>query len=674
MPTSRSQHYGRRILDVSLRHFRSFPVVVLEGPRTVGKSTLLREIAQRLSTDIIDLDDSMVRDRVEADPTQYLDGRRPILIDEYLRLQLLDHIKAQLNIDGSPGQFILTGSAGRQANREELKALVGRLAEIEVLPLSQNEIEGLRGNLVESVFRGMEGVMSWGRSRTTRQDYVERVLAGGFPRVLLNQDTANRYHIFNNYIEQSLSYGLAAVRNVRQPEDMERLLFRLGAQTGQLLNIAKAARDIGIAGRTAENHTRLLEWLFFIHRLPAWKKTDRGPVARPKLHLVDSGVGGRILRLTSERVMSNEPLFQTSYGNLLETFVVGEIRKAVGWLNEPYQLGYWRTRQGVEVDLVVERVRDEAVVGMEVKSASRLSRDDWKGLVRLRTELESRFHAGIVFYTGDMPYQVDDRIYAVPIDKLWYGEPETPNRPRTVTPSILTADGDPLSPAVRAATNEMVERLELGEAAWWELAIVPSESVSFDDFYSSQGVRGELSRVAQNAIRPDRGYALGGFGLDGGTGVEPIDQCVSLVERGSRGVLIHPLGAMAAVASSTFLRDPHYSQSGSVIFINHLALKEWALEFASFAHRVLLLHGRGQPWTYWSRGRLLIECQPQIRVRPDYRAVVDHPPHRGLVVTHDPEVDAFHLVSSFYEWFGIPAATLPEAKEGRISAQDIRGS
>ncbi len=663
----RSRHYDRRLLEVGLRRFRSFPVVVLEGPRTVGKSTLLREIAQRLSADIVDLDDPTVRDQVKADPNQYLAGQRPVLIDEYLRLQLLDHIKAQLNREGSPGQFILTGSAGRQANRKELKALVGRLSEIEVLPLSQMEIEGLGENFVVSVFGGMEGVMSWGRSRTTREDYVERVLAGGFPRVLLNEDTADRFRIFNNYIEQSLSYGLAAVRNVRQPEDVQRLLFRLGAQTGQLLNIAKAARDIGIAERTAENHTRLLEWLFFIFRLPAWKKTDRGPVARPKLHLVDSGVGGRLLRLTSERVMSPDPLFQSLFGNLVETFVVGEIRKAIGWLNEPYQLGYWRTRQGIEVDLVVERLDDQAVVGMEVKSASGLSRDDWKGLVRLRTELGSRFHAGIVFYTGDMPYEIDERIYAVPIDKLWRGEPETPDRPQAMAPSILTADGDPLSPTVRAAADEMLERLAFGGAAWWELAIVPSSNVSFSDFYSSEGVMGELAKVVENSLRLDRGYGLGN-GID----FQPVGQCVSLIEEGTRGVLIDPLGTMVAIAGSTFFRDPRYQHSSSVTFVDHLALGEWALEFARFSYRVLLPQGQGLSWTFWSRGRSLREGQPPLQIRPlNRQAVVDNPPHRGIPLTGDPEVDAFYLISSFYEWFGIPAATLAEAKENRVSAEEI---
>lgn len=665
-----TRYYDRRLLEVALQRFRAFPVVVLEGPRTVGKSTLLRAIARHLSAHIIDLDDSTVRDQVEADPGRFLEGPRPVLIDEYLRLPLLDGIKAQLNRDGSPGQFMLTGSAGRQANREGLKALVGRLTEVEVLPLSQIEVEGLAGNFVETAFGDMEDVMSWGRSRTTRREYIERVLAGGFPRVLLSE-TADRFQVFNSYIDQSLSYGLSAVADVRQPDDVRRLLFRYGAQTGQLLNIAGAARDIGIAPRTAENHTRLLEWLFFIHRLPAWKRTDRGPVSRPKVHVVDSGLGGRILRLTLDRVLSNDPLFQATFGNLLETFVVGEVRKAMEWLREPYQAGYWRTRQGAEVDLVIERLEDQSVIGMEVKSGSGLSSDDWRGLRRLREAIGSRFRAGMVFYTGDMPYRLDEDIYAVPIDKLWNCEPETPRRPQAMIPGIRTADGDPLSPAVRAATDQMVEKLNLGEAARWELAVVPSTNISFDDFYSSEGVRGELGRVSDESLRGDRG-----FGLGSGRRIEPIGQAVALIDQGRRGLLIHPHGTIVAVAAGTarFLGVPSGGPE-TRLEINGLAVREWALEFARFTHRILAPRGPESTWTYWSAGRLLREGRPRLHASPrGVTAVVDSPPHRGIVSAGDPEVEAFSLVASFYEWFGIPARRLPGGEQSRISAREILGA
>ena len=672
MDATGAPFYHRRALEVALRRIGASPVVVLEGPRTVGKSTLLGQIAERLSAHIFDLDDVTVMDQVEADPYRCVASPRPVLVDEYLRVpSLLEYIKAQLNRDGSPGQFVVTGSAGRRANPEGLKALVGRLEEIEVFPLSQIEMEGRSGNFVATAFGDIDEMMSWGRSHTSRSEYVERVLAGGFPEALASRTANDRTRVFDSYIAQSLDYGQSAVSSIRQPADMQRLLFRYGAQTGQLLNIANAAQDIDINPRTAEKYTRLLELLFFIFRLPAWKKTDSGPVSRPKLHLVDSGVGSRILRLTAERTPGYDPLFETSFGHLLESFVVSEVRKAVSWLDEPFKIGYWRNRARVEVDLVIESLNDGTVIGLEVKSSSRVSKSDIKGLRSLQQELGSRFQAGLLLYTGDMPYRLADDIYAVPIDKLWHGQSETPGERRTMAPNILTADGDPLSAAVRAATDEMVERLELGNASWWELAIVPSSNVSFGDFYSSEGVAGELRNVGHHALRGTQGFGLGGFGE-----TEPINQCVALLDKGRRGVLIHPLGAMVAVASGTsdFLGWAATKLEAHAK-LNDIVIREWALEFALFAHRVLVPHGPGLSWTYWSRGRFLRKGRPQLYAEPfRFQAVVDNPLHRGIVLMGNAEVEAFSLVSSFYEWFGIAASTLTEANEGRVSAEDIIGS
>ena len=673
MESSSFRLYDRRALEVALRRIGTSPVVVLEGPRTVGKSTLLQQVAGHFSASIVDLDDVAVRDQVDSDPHRFLAGPRPVLIDEYLRLpRLLEYIKAQLNRDGSPGQFVLTGSADWRSNPEGLHALVGRLSKVKILPLSQIEIEGLAGNFVEAAFRDMEEIMSRGRSHTSRRQYVGWVLGGGFPQALHCRTSDERHRVFDSYIGQSLDYGRVTVSNVRQPVDMRRLLFRYGAQTGQLLNIAKAARDIGITTRTAENYTRLLELLYFVFRLPAWKKTDRGPVPRPKLHLFDSGVASRILRLTPERATGADPLFQTSFGHLLETFVVGEICKAISWLDEPFEIGYRRTRGGIEVDLVVERLNTGTVMGLEVKSAARVSQVDTKGLRFLRQELGSRFHAGIVFYMGDVPYQVAEDIYAVPIDKLWRSEPATPDQPRVRKQAVLTASGDPLSPAVRDAADQMVKKLQLGKSAWWEVAIVPSANISFPDFYSSEGVVGALKTVAKDSLRGGVGDGLG-IGWE----VEPIDQCVAIVEQGRRGVLIHPLGTMVAVAAGTerFLGRP-YRKDPSRLAVKRWTVREWALEFARFAYRVLLPHGAGVSWTYWCGGRFLRTSHPQLLVLTSEvnAGFVDHPPHRGIPVNGDPEVDAYYLISSFYEWFGVPASDLSEAKEGRISAQLILGS
>jgi predicted AAA+ superfamily ATPase len=143
--------------------------------------------------------------------------------------------------------------------------------------------------------------------------------------------------------------------------------------SAQVLNIAGAARAIGMEKSTAESYTKLLESVFLLHRLPAWG-TTLGPRvgATPKVYVVDSGLAARLLRLTERKLGAATAPALTEFGHLLEAFVVGEVCKQLDWLDAPVARGHWRTHDGDEIDLVIER-EDGALAAVEVKAASRVS-------------------------------------------------------------------------------------------------------------------------------------------------------------------------------------------------------------------------------------------------------------------------------------------------------------
>jgi len=171
--------------------------------------------------------------------------------------------------------------------------------------------------------------------------------------------------------------------------------------------------------RTAENYTRLLEAVFLLQRLPAWGTTLRArAAAMPKIHVVDSGVAARLLRLAPERLGRLDASSLTQFGHLLETFAVSEVVKQASWVDGIAGYGHWRTHDGDEVDLVVER-DDGSVVAFEVKAGSRVARDDSKGLRTLRRALGDVFRAGVVLYLGERAYTYEDRIHVIPLDRLW---------------------------------------------------------------------------------------------------------------------------------------------------------------------------------------------------------------------------------------------------------------
>lgn len=399
------------------------PVIALQGPRSVGKSTLLASFADAHAVPVIDLDDLATRDAVQAHHSLAVGQHTPICIDEYQHVpDLLDAIKARTNREGAlPGTAVLTGSTRQDALPRTAQALTGRFHTVKVWPLSQGEIAGVSENLVEALRSNPAStVAAHPSSSTTRPEYIDRIVAGGFPLALRRSPGAARNRWFDDYVTQSVERDSVELIRIRQRQQLRDLLASLAGRTGQLLNLTEAGRHLALSRSALDEYTKLLEDLFLIERLPAWGTTLKNRATKtPKVHVVDSGVAARLLRLTPAKLASLDPTALTEFGNLLETFVVGELRKQTSWLGAPVTTGHWRTReQGDEVDFVVE-FDDGGVVAFEVKANERVPGTDLKGLRSLRGSLGERFIAGVVLSTGPRSYTFEDRVHVMPIDRLW---------------------------------------------------------------------------------------------------------------------------------------------------------------------------------------------------------------------------------------------------------------
>ncbi len=410
----------RRTFPVAIDRCAESPVVLLEGPRTVGKSTLLMALAGRLGGDVLDLDDVDMRTAVRRDPAAMVDGPGPVLIDEYQHAPIvLDAIKARLNRSSRPGQFVLTGSARHESLPRAAQALTGRLQRLPVLPLSQVELEHSESDLLLGLLNGPAEAIVAPASTSTRQDYVDRVARGGFPLALAAHDASARSRWIDEWVRLTLERDVEELSRVRQAHLLPLVLERLAGQTAQVLNGAQLAGDLGINERTARDYIRLLEAVFLVRMLPSWDRTlTKRTTARPKAHLIDSGVAARLLRLTSDKLASKDPAVLTQFGHLLESFVVGEVLAQASWTDGISSAGHWRTRDGVEVDLVIE-TDDGRVVAFEIKAASRASGSDFPGLRSLRDHLGDAFMAGVVLYPGARSYPYEPRPHVRPIDRLW---------------------------------------------------------------------------------------------------------------------------------------------------------------------------------------------------------------------------------------------------------------
>ena len=410
----------RRLGEVVEARFAEEPVVVLNGPRTVGKSTLLSELAGRLGRAVIDCDDLATRAAVRSDPARFVESDQPVLIDEYQHVpELLDAIKAQLNRDLRPGRYVLAGSTRYATLPEAAQALTGRVDIIPVLPLSQAEIDGVHETFIARLLDGAGIDMTRSQMSTPRDEYARRATSGGMPVALRRPPGRSRSRWFSNYVNLVIDKDVLDISRVRQREMLPRLLGQLAARSGQVLNMAAISGIIGLEKSTTENYVKLLEAVFLVYRLPAWGTTLGSRITRhPKVHLVDSGVMAWLLSLTPQKITQATPAALTEYGHLLETFAVGEILKQASWFDAPVTAGHFRTEAGDEVDLVLER-DDGQVIAIEVKAGSRISGEDFPGLRQLKERLGLRLEEAIILYTGEHAYSHDDWITILPLDRLW---------------------------------------------------------------------------------------------------------------------------------------------------------------------------------------------------------------------------------------------------------------
>jgi predicted AAA+ superfamily ATPase len=413
----------RRIVKLARERSKEEPVLQLEGPRSSGKSTVLRALAEQFKTTALDFDDPAVREDAERDPRFYTEtaSKTPVLIDEYQRVPaILDAIKTRMNVSSRPGQFIITGSTRHDALDGSVQALTGRIHKMRIFPFAQSELEATSPDRIIKMLADPEAVVKKHEkpSGETRESYMKRIVGGGFPLAVLRTGQArNRW--FDDFIRQTVERDIPGIAKLRNKRGLSMLLRRLASQTAQILALEKVSSGAAIDISTARDYIQLLEDVFMVYELPAWGRTLKSRVStKPKLHILDSGIAARLLGLSLEKLYSKNPSALTEYGHLLETFTVSEIIKELSWMDDTVLTGHWHTHDDKEVDLVIELL-DGSVYGFEVKSGTRVTGDVFDGLEALNRFSGSSFKAGILFYTGPRAFRYNERFFVVPISKLW---------------------------------------------------------------------------------------------------------------------------------------------------------------------------------------------------------------------------------------------------------------
>ncbi len=389
-------------------------IVVIQGARQVGKTTLLREIVDEIGGRLETFDDDITRASAEADPVGFLsrDPEELLAIDEVQRVPgLILALKLVVDRDPRPGRFLLTGSADLVRLPAAQDSLAGRAENVDLYGFSQGELVGRVERFIDRAFAGDRFVDH--ASTLSRHDYLERVTAGGYPEALRRTAGRRRDQWLDNYVSRIVQRDAPDVSNLQRLADLPLILRTLAARNSGELNMADVARDTGIPVRTLGPYLELLEMLYLIQRLPAWSTNlTKRVVSRPKVSLIDSGLAARLVHVSAAGAAGDVA------GALLEGFVAGELRRQLTWSEQPVRISHYRDQLAGEVDLLLE-TPDGRIVGIEVKAAASVGRSDAKGMANLRDRLGDRFVGGFLLHTGQRSGPFGDRITAAPIDVLW---------------------------------------------------------------------------------------------------------------------------------------------------------------------------------------------------------------------------------------------------------------
>jgi uncharacterized protein len=365
----------RDLASTLLRAAGQFPAVTLTGPRQSGKSTLCRWLFPGKPYANLEAPDirSFAADDPRAFLAQFPDGA---ILDEVQRTpELPSYLQGLIDDDPTPGRWILTGSQNLALVASVSQSLAGRSAVLHLLPLARNE------------------VVRFGQHPVSLD---ETLVSGGYPRIFdRGLDPADW---LRSYVATYIERDVRTISNIGDLVTFQRFVELCAGRTGQLLNYSSLASDSGVSQPTAKAWLSVLETSFIAFRLPAFHSNQRKRLVKmPKLHFYDTGLACWLLGIRTADQLRSHPL----RGAIFETWVVSEVLKHRTNSGLSGGISFYRDKDGVEADLVVEE--DGRLTAIEAKAAATASRSLFDGAGRVRGLLETtgREVDSIVVYGGD---------------------------------------------------------------------------------------------------------------------------------------------------------------------------------------------------------------------------------------------------------------------------------
>ena len=396
-----------------LKMSSAFKVVMVTGARQVGKSTMLKYLAQDTGRTYVSMDDADIRDLAERDPKLFFQMYKPpILIDEVQKAPaLFEQIKIICDESNERGRFWLTGSQSRKLMKQAGDSLAGRICVLKMFSLSAKEIAGRPDEIISDYSIDALIERSSDIPSNNILDVYTRIWEGGMPD-MVGMDNELRREYWNSYIDSYLMRDAVDDNGIVDTEGFRRFLRACAAFSGQLINYNDLGTAAGVSGVTAKEWTKVLQSMGIIFLLePFYSNELKRMIKTPKLYFCDTGLCAFLSSWTSRDVLMNG----AAGGHFLENYVVAEMIRNVSYGEKEMNLNFYRDTNQKEIDLLVET--DGVLHPFEIKRAASPERKAIKVFSLLEKADRSLGNGGIICM-AEKPFPIDSKNSLIPVNIL----------------------------------------------------------------------------------------------------------------------------------------------------------------------------------------------------------------------------------------------------------------
>ena len=406
------KYYRRSIEQVINEYKEQFPILLLTGPRQVGKSTLFKELF-REEYKYFSLDDPILKEQLISDPRLFLKNNpEKLIIDEVQYApSIFPYLKMKVDENREDGMYLMTGSQAFVLMKNVSETLAGRVGILELQGISLREQFDIEFN--KPFIPNEEYISEREKNITEYTDLWQRIHRGYMPELVFN-DKKKWEFFYSSYVQTYIERDVRDLINISDESKFLKFMISLASRSGELLNYGAVANEVGVSNETVKRWVSVLRTSRIIYLMePYFNNHLKRVIKTPKIYFMDVGLLAYLTKWPTPETLANG----AKAGNIFETFVVSEIIKSylnAGIINPP--IYFYRDKDKKEIDLIIEEA--EKIYPIEIKMSASPDKEMAKNFSVLKGKIDKEIGTGIIICQYDNKVYLSEDILVLPIEYI----------------------------------------------------------------------------------------------------------------------------------------------------------------------------------------------------------------------------------------------------------------